>query len=108
MAGGAAPGQHPAGREHGREPGVELRTHVRRSHSVRMFARVTARNPVRKRSTSLAAGGPVRGSPLIVFAVAMAAQVGLARADRLADPRLVARGDYLAPQFSPDGTELLV
>ncbi len=33
---------------------------------------------------------------------------GAAHAERLADPRLVVRGDYLAPQFSPDGRELLV
>jgi len=33
---------------------------------------------------------------------------GLAHADRLIDTRQVARGDYLAPQFSPDGRELLL
>ena len=31
-----------------------------------------------------------------------------ARADRLVDPRPIARGDYLAPQFAPDGRDLLV
>jgi Tol biopolymer transport system component len=31
-----------------------------------------------------------------------------AHADRLVEPRLVARGDYLAPQFAPDGQTLLV
>ncbi len=36
------------------------------------------------------------------------AQATMAAADRLADPRLVVRGDFLGPQFSPDGTELLV
>jgi hypothetical protein len=50
----------------------------------------------------------VRLSPSIVIAVALAAQAGVAGADRLADARLVARGDYLAPQFSPTGAELLV
>ncbi len=33
---------------------------------------------------------------------------GAAHAERLADPRLVVRGDHLAPRFSPDGRELLV
>ncbi|HEY5925045.1 MAG TPA: hypothetical protein VIV11_25360 [Kofleriaceae bacterium] len=32
----------------------------------------------------------------------------LAHADRLIDTRVVARGDYIGPQFSPDGRELLV
>lgn len=36
------------------------------------------------------------------------ASTGLAQADRLVDARQVTRGDYLAPQFSPDGRELLV
>lgn len=31
-----------------------------------------------------------------------------AHADRLIDARQITRGDYLAPQFSPDGRELLV
>lgn len=31
-----------------------------------------------------------------------------AHADRLVESRQIARGDYLAPQFSPDGRELLV
>lgn len=31
-----------------------------------------------------------------------------ARADRLVDARQVVRGDYLAPQFGPDGRELLL
>jgi Tol biopolymer transport system component len=32
----------------------------------------------------------------------------IARADRLIETRQIARGDFLAPQFSPDGRELLV
>jgi hypothetical protein len=34
--------------------------------------------------------------------------MGEARADRLVDARTVARGDFLAPRFAPDGRELLV
>ncbi len=33
---------------------------------------------------------------------------GTAHADRLVDSRLVTRGEYLAPQFAPDGRTLLV
>ena len=36
------------------------------------------------------------------------AGTSIAHADRLVDTRLITRGDYLAPQFSPDGRELLV
>ncbi|HEY5935099.1 MAG TPA: hypothetical protein VIU61_10705 [Kofleriaceae bacterium] len=36
------------------------------------------------------------------------AVMGEARADRLVDARTVARGDFLAPRFAPDGRELLV
>lgn len=36
------------------------------------------------------------------------AGTGLAHADRLVDTRQITRGDYLAPQFSPAGGELLV
>jgi Tol biopolymer transport system component len=36
------------------------------------------------------------------------AGASLAHADRLVDTRQVARGDYLAPQWAPDGRELLV
>ncbi|MGN6110981.1 MAG: TolB family protein [Kofleriaceae bacterium] len=36
------------------------------------------------------------------------ATAGTAQAERLVDTREVARGDYLAPQFAPDGRELLV
>ena len=32
----------------------------------------------------------------------------VAHADRLIDTRQIARGDYLAPQFSPDGGDLLL
>lgn len=32
----------------------------------------------------------------------------IARADRLIETRQIARGDFLAPQFSPDGRELLL
>jgi Tol biopolymer transport system component len=32
----------------------------------------------------------------------------IAHADRLIDTRQIARGDYLAPQFSPDGRDLLL
>ena len=38
----------------------------------------------------------------------MSAQSEVASAERLADARLVGRGDYLQPQFSPDGREILV
>lgn len=40
--------------------------------------------------------------------VALVTAGSAAHADRLVDAREVARGDYLAPQFSPDGHELLV
>lgn len=36
------------------------------------------------------------------------AGTSIAHADRLVDSRQIARGDYLAPQFSPDGRELLL
>jgi Tol biopolymer transport system component len=36
------------------------------------------------------------------------ASTSIAHADRLIDARQIARGDYLAPQFSPDGRELLL
>jgi Tol biopolymer transport system component len=36
------------------------------------------------------------------------AGAGLAHADRLVDAKRVARGDYMAPQWAPDGRELLV
>jgi hypothetical protein len=39
---------------------------------------------------------------------AMAGGHGLVHADRLLDTREVARGDYLGPQLSPDGREVLV
>jgi Tol biopolymer transport system component len=47
-------------------------------------------------------------SPFIVVASALLGLGGLAHADHLADARLVTHGDFLAPQFSPDGRELLV
>ncbi len=47
-----------------------------------------------------------RSLPLVIALVT--AGGGLARADRLVEARQVASGDYLAPQFSPDGHELLV
>lgn len=47
-------------------------------------------------------------SPFVVVAFAVLALPVLAHAERLVDARLVARGDYLQPQVSPDGSELLV
>lgn len=44
----------------------------------------------------------------LAAAVALVTAGTAAHADRLVDAREVARGDYLAPQFSPDGHELLV
>ena len=41
-------------------------------------------------------------------AIAVLCLSGSGHADRLAEARLVTRGDYLAPQWSPDGKELLV
>jgi tricorn protease-like protein len=44
-----------------------------------------------------------------VIAIALTAWHGPADAEpRMVDARLIARGDHLAPQFSPDGSELLV
>lgn len=51
--------------------------------------------------------GPVPRSLYMTLAL-VTAGASLAQADRLVDARQVARGDYLAPQFSPDGRELLV
>jgi len=50
--------------------------------------------------------GPVQSSSFVV--VALVALSSSANAERLIDAREVARGDFLAPQFSPDGRELLV
>ncbi len=47
-------------------------------------------------------------SSFVVTALVASALSGTALAERLADVRLVGRGDYLQPQFSPDGSELLV
>jgi Tol biopolymer transport system component len=45
----------------------------------------------------------------ILLAVALGVTgASAAHADRLVDARPIARGDYLAPQFSPDGRELVV
>lgn len=44
---------------------------------------------------------------LATFGV-LATAAGTARADRLVEAHQVARGDYLAPRFAPDGGELLV
>lgn len=48
----------------------------------------------------------VRFYPFV--AIALLSLGGMAQAEHLADARLVTRGDYLAPQWSPDGRELLV
>ena len=47
----------------------------------------------------------VRRSIFLLLVVVLA---GTARAERLIDPLEITRGDYLAPQYSPDGRELLV
>lgn len=44
----------------------------------------------------------------IVLACLGFGHAATASAERLVDARLVARGDYMAPRFSPDGRELLV
>lgn len=49
-----------------------------------------------------------RSSFVAVVALALSAQSGAALAERLGDARLIGRGDYLQPQFSPDGREILV
>lgn len=49
--------------------------------------------------------GSVQSSFVVVALVALSSS---ASAERLVDAREVARGDFLAPQFSPDGRELLV
>lgn len=48
----------------------------------------------------------VRPSLLLLALVTTSASI--AHADRLVETRQIARGDYLAPQFSPDGRELLL
>lgn len=45
---------------------------------------------------------------LLTLLCGVSAAATSARADRLVDPREVARGSYLAVHFSPDGRELLV
>jgi Tol biopolymer transport system component len=47
-------------------------------------------------------------SSFVVSALVVSALSTNALAERLADVRVVGRGDYLQPQFSPDGSELLV
>jgi hypothetical protein len=49
-----------------------------------------------------------RSSFVVVATLAVCAFSSVALAERLGDVRLVGRGDYLQPQFSPDGSELLV
>jgi len=49
-----------------------------------------------------------RSSFVVVVALTVSALSEVALAERLANARLVGRGDYLQPQFSPDGNELLV
>ena len=49
----------------------------------------------------------VRRSLLLSFMLVLVS-TSSAYADRLIDTRLVTRGDYIGPQFSPDGRELLV
>ncbi len=51
--------------------------------------------------------GAVRRSLYLVLAL-VATATSFAHADRLVESRLVTRGDYLAPQFSPDGRDLLL
>jgi Tol biopolymer transport system component len=45
---------------------------------------------------------------LLIVVLGVAAHSTVARADRVVEPRELVRGDYLAPQFSPDGRELLM
>lgn len=49
---------------------------------------------------------PRRG--FLISIMIVLAPGGAAHADRLAEPRLVVRGDHQAPRFSPDGRELLL
>jgi hypothetical protein len=49
----------------------------------------------------------VRPSFLLMLAL-VTASTSIAHADRLIDTRQITRGDYLAPQFSPDGRDLLL
>jgi Tol biopolymer transport system component len=46
--------------------------------------------------------------PLLLLLTLVTTGTSIAHADRLIDARQIARGDYLAPQFSPDGRELLI
>ena len=45
---------------------------------------------------------------LLLLAALVTTGTSIAHADRLIDARQIARGDYLAPQFSPDGREVLI
>lgn len=57
----------------------------------------------------LASAVPRSLLPYLLLAAALATTgAGVAHADRLVDAREVTRGDYLAPQFSPDGGALLL
>jgi Tol biopolymer transport system component len=47
------------------------------------------------------------GKSLVILSCALTA-ASIAHADRLIDTQQIARGDYLGPQFSPDGKELLL
>jgi hypothetical protein len=49
-----------------------------------------------------------RSSFVVVATLAISALSSVALAERIGGARLIARGDYLQPQFSPDGSELLV
>jgi Tol biopolymer transport system component len=50
----------------------------------------------------------VHRNSFVLVAFVLSALSAAASADRLVDVRQVGRGDYLQPQFSPDGAELLV
>ena len=50
----------------------------------------------------------IRDRVRLLICLALVTTTGVAQADRLVDTREVTRGDYLSPQFSPDGRDLLV
>ncbi|MEJ7597946.1 MAG: hypothetical protein WKG01_08575 [Kofleriaceae bacterium] len=50
----------------------------------------------------------MRWLPFVALGVLGLTVSGEARADRLVGARTIARGDYLAPRFAPDGRDLLV
>lgn len=62
---------------------------------------------MRRSCTNRAIAVIVPRHPFILLAL-VAVGASSAQADRLVDVRPVVRGDFMAPQFSPDGRELLV